>query len=244
MEEKQKDEIQQPESEAPVHLTDKINLFVHENRKLVSWVSIGLVLIVVVVYFASDYINKSAKENQEKASTALSRVLPLFNAKDAQSIKLALYGDKSFQIRGEAVIGLVDIVKKYESTPQGKLAALYAANLFNLDKKYSEAEKYFTIALDADSKLVIEGAYAGLGAVEEAKGNYDKAITNYTKAVDNYTNYASKNRYEYYIGLCSEKLNKKDEAIKIYKAIISENKSFEFVGRAKAGLIRLGTIIE
>lgn len=244
MEEKQKDEIQQPESEAPVHLTDKINLFVHENRKLVSWVSIGLVLIVVVVYFASDYINKSAKENQEKASTALSRVLPLFNAKDAQSIKLALYGDKSFQIRGEAVIGLVDIVKKYESTPQGKLAALYAANLFNLDKKYSEAEKYFNIALDADSKLVIEGAYAGLGAVEEAKGNYDKAITNYTKAVDNYTNYASKNRYEYYIGLCSEKLNKKDEAIKIYKAIISENKSFEFVGRAKAGLIRLGTIIE
>ncbi len=244
MEENQKDEILHPESEAPVHLTDKINLFVHENRKLVSWISIGLVLIVVVVYFASDYINKSAKENQEKAATALSRVLPVYNAKDAQSIKLALYGDKTFQVRGEAVIGLVDIVKKYESTPQGKLAALYAANLFNLDKKYSEAEKYFNIALDADSKLVIEGAYAGLGAVEEAKGSFDKAITNYRKAVDNYSNYASKNRYEYYIGLCSEKLNKKDEAIKIYKGIISENKSFEFVGRAKAGLVRLGTIIE
>lgn len=244
MEENQKDEILQPESEAPVHLTDKINLFVHENRKLVSWVSIGLVLVVVVVYFASSYIKESAKENQEKAATALSRVMPYFNAKDAQSIKLALFGDKSIQIRNEAVIGLVDIVKKYESTPQGKLAALYAANLFNLEKKYSEAEKYFNIALDADSKLVIEGAYAGLGTVEEAKGNYDKAITNYRKAVDNYTNYASKNRYEYYIALCSEKLNKKDEAIKIYKGIISENKSIEFVGRAKSGLVRLGTIIE
>ncbi len=244
MEEKQKDEIMQPDSEVPVHLTDKINLFVHENSKLVSWVSIGLVLLVVVVFFASNYIKDSAVKNQEKAATALSRIIPLYNAKDAQSIDAALNGSKSLVIRGEAVIGLVEIVKKYESTPQGKLAALYAANLFNLEKKYSEAEKYFTIAIEADSKLVIEGAYAGLGSVEEAKGNYEKAISNYKKAVENYTNYGSKNRYEYFMALCSEKLNKKDDAIKIYKGIIAENRSSEFIGRSKAGLVRLGTIIE
>ena len=244
MEEKQKDEIMQPGQEIPVHLTDKINLFVHENSKLVSWVSIGLVLLVVVVFFASNYIKDSAVKNQDKAATALSRVIKLYNDKDAQSINAALYGSKSLIIRGEAVIGLVEIVKKYEGTPQGKLAALYAANLFYLERKNSEADKYFNIAAEADSKLVIEGAYAGLGALEEVKGNYEKAISNYKKAVDNYTDYGSKNRYEYFMALCSEKLNKKDDAIKIYKGIISENKTPEFVGRAKAGLVRLGTIIE
>lgn len=244
MEEKQNDEILQPETNAPVHLTDKINLFVHENAKMVSWVSIGLVLVVIVAFFASSYIKDSTAKNQEKAATALSRLIGAYNAKDAQSMNIALYGSKTEKIRGEAVIGLVEIVKKYEGTPQGKLAALYAANLFYLQKKNSEAEKYFNIATEADSKLVIEGAYAGLGAVEEAKGNYDKAISNYKKAVDNYTNYSSKNRYEYFMALCSEKLNKKDDAIKIYKGIIAEGQTSEFIGRAKAGLIRLGTIIE
>jgi tetratricopeptide (TPR) repeat protein len=244
MEEQQKDEILQTDLETRPSIADKINMFVDENRKLVSWVSIGAVLLVVVVYFVTNSIKKSALENQEKAATALSRVLPLYNAKDPASMQIALYGDKTAKIRGEAVIGLVDIANKYEGSPEGKLSALYAANLFALQKKNGEAEKYFKIALESDSKLVVEGAYAGLGATQEAKGKYDEAIANYKKAVDNFTNFASKNRYEYFQGLCYEKLGKKDEAVKIYQGIIAENKTSEFIGRAKGGLVRLGTVIE
>ncbi len=244
MEDKNKDEILQNEVEAPQGLAHRINHFVLHNRKIVSWVSIGAVLLVVIVYFGIDYMGKVARENQEKAGTALSRVLPFYQAKDAQSIQAALYGDKTMTIRGEKIIGLVEIVQKYDGTPQGKLAALYAGNCFYLTGKYEESTKYYKIATDADSKLVLEGAYAGIGAVSEARGKYDDAITNYQKAVENNTNFASKNRYEYYIGLCNEQLGKKDEAIKIYKSIIGENKTADFVARAKSGLTRLGTIIE
>lgn len=244
MEEKNKDEILQTEVEAPQSLAHKINHFVLNNRKMVSWVSIGAVIVVVIAYFAVGYVSKAKKESQEKAGTALSRVLPYYATKDAQSIKLALYGDKANTMRGEQIIGLLEIVQKYESTPQGKLAALYAANLFYLTREYDKAVKYFKIAAESDSKLLMEGAYAGMGAVSEANGKYDEAISNYQKAVENFTNFNAKNRYEYFMGLCYEKLGKKDDAIKIYKSIIGENKTADFVGRAKAGLTRLGTIIE
>jgi tetratricopeptide (TPR) repeat protein len=244
MEERNKDEFLQTDVEAPQGLAHRINHFVLHNRKMVSWVSIGAMLLVVIVYFGIDYMSKTKRENQEKAGTALSRVIPYYQAKDAQSIKSALYGDNTVTMRGEKIIGLVEIVQKYDGTPQGKLAALYAGNLFYLVKKYDESTKYFKIAADADSKLVLEGAYAGMGAVSEARGKYDEAITNYQKAVENYSSFASKNRYEYYIGLCNEQMGKKDDAIKIYKSIVGENKTADFVSRAKAGLTRLGTIIE
>lgn len=244
MDEMNKDEILQTDVEAPKGVFDRVTNFVTHNSKLVSWVSIGAVLIVVIAYFGINYYTKSKAENIEKASTALSRVLPFYQAKDAESIEKALNGDKTMLVRNEAVIGLIDITKKYDGTPQAKLAALYAANLYIVKKNYTEAEKYFKIALSSDSKLVLEGSYAGLGAIAEANGKFDDAISNYKKAVDNYTNYASKNRYEYYMGLCFEKLGKKDDAVNIYKSIIGENKSYEFIGRAKAGLTRLGTIIE
>ena len=244
MEEKYKDEYLQTDVDAPQSLTHRINHFILNNRKIVSWVSIGAMLLVVIVYFSVDYMNKTKRENQEKAATALSRVLPYYQAKDAQSIQSALFGDKTSTVRGEKIIGLIEIVQKYDGTPQGKLAALYAANLYYLTKKYPEATKYFKIAIDADSKLVSEGAYAGLGAVSEANGKYEEAITNYQKAVENFTSPSSKDRYQYYTGLCYEQLGKKDEAIKVYKNIIGDNKTPDFVSRAKAGLTRLGTIIE
>ncbi len=244
MEEMNKDENLQPNVEAPKSVFDRVTNFVAHNSKLVSWVSIGAVLIVVIAYFGINYYTKSQAENKEKAATALSRVLPLYQAKDAESIQKALYGDPSTLVRNEPVIGLIDIINRYDGTPQAKLASLYAANLLVLTNKNDEAEKYFKIALKADSKLVLEGAYAGLGAIAESRGKFEDAVSSYKKAVDNYTNYASKNRYEYYMGLCFEKLGKKEDAEKIYRSIIGENKTYDFIGRAKAGLVRLGTIIE
>lgn len=228
----------------PVSFATRVNMYVQNNLKIVSGVLIGIVVLTLAIVFGSKYMRESAAKDSEKAGTALSRVLPLINQGDAESAKMALYGNKSIVIRNEPLLGLVDIVKKYESTPQGLLAAFYAGDQFLLMQDVKNAEKYFNIALDAESKLVLEGSYAGLGAACELKNDFKGAIENYKKAVENNTNYASKNRYQYYCGLCYEKLNQKDEAIKIYRGIIAENKTFEFIGKAKAGLVRLGTEIE
>lgn len=240
-----KDEIQYIEPEAkPTGFFEKLSLSFKNNYKLWIYVVLGILLLVVIIYFVSSYIKSNREKDIEEAGTAITRLIPAYNQKDPQSMQIALYGNKAIMIRNKPLIGLIDIAKKYDNVPQGKLAALYAGNLFMEQKKYAEAEKYFKQATDADSKLVLQGAYAGLGAMEEYKGNFEKALKNYEKAVENFTDYGSKNRYEYYMGLCYEKLGKKDEAIKIYKGIISENKTYEFIGRAKMGLVRLGTIIE
>ncbi len=233
-----------PSEVKPMSLTGRMNLHLKNNYKLWSYIVIGLLLLIVIIYFAFDYFKKSREKDIEEAGTAITRLLPAYNQKDPEAIRIALYGDKSIVIRNKPLIGLVEIAKKYDNIPQGKLAALYAANLFMVENKYADAEKYYKQATDADSKLVLQGAYAGLGTIEEYKGNFANALSNYEKAVKNSADFGSKNRYEYYMGLCYEKLNKKDEAIKLYKGIINENKSYEFIGRAKMGLVRLGTIIE
>lgn len=228
----------------PLGFFGRISLYVRDNIKLVSWILLAAAVLTLAIVFGVKYLKDQAAKNREKAGTALSRVLPMLSSGDENAIKLALYGNKTMRVRNEPLLGLVDIARKYKSTPQGKLAAFYAGYEFNLEGKYADAEKYFKIAVDADSKIVIEGAYAGLGAVSEAKGDFSGAIENYQKAVENFTSYASKSRYEYYQGLCYEKLNKKSEAVKIYKGIIAENKSTEFVGRSQGALTRLGTEIE
>ncbi len=246
MEDNNKDEILYIDSDEnkPASLTEKLNLHLRNNYKLWIYIVIGIILLIVIIYFAFNYIKKNKEKDIEEAGTAITRLMSAYNQKDPQSIQLALYGNKSIVIRNKPLIGFIEIANKYDNVPQGKLAAFYAGNLLFGEKKFSEAEKFYKKALDSDSKLVLQGAYAGLGSIEENKGNFQKAIDYYKDAVDNHTDYGSKNRYEYYMGLCYEKLGKKDEAIKIYNVIIGENKSYEFVGRAKMGLIRLGTIIE
>ena len=236
--------VEEAGADKPLSLLGRISLYLRDNMKLVMWVLLAILVLTLAIVFGTKYVKEQAAKNREKAGTALSRVLPMLSSGDANAVKLALYGNKTMRVRNEPLLGLVDIVRRYKSTPQGKLAAFYAGYEFNLEGKYQDAEKYFKIATESDSKIVIEGAYAGLGAVYEAKGNYSKAIENYKMAVENFSSYASKGRYEYYQGLCYEKLNNKTEAVKIYKNIISENKSGTFIDRSRGALARLGTEIE
>jgi tetratricopeptide (TPR) repeat protein len=95
----------------------------------------------------------------------------------------------------------------------------------------------------AESPIIKEGSYAGLGACAESEGKYQEAIENYEKAIALAKMPGSKNRYQYFQGLCYEKLGDKEKAGKLYKEIITENAS-EFVNYAKGGLTRIGMIIE
>ncbi|MGQ9819655.1 MAG: tetratricopeptide repeat protein [Candidatus Kapaibacteriales bacterium] len=195
-----------------------------------------LALIFVIRYFAS----KSEEERERKASVAISRVMEYLDKADYQR---ALYGDNTRQVRGEKVIGLIDIVKEYKSTPQGKVAALYAGNCFLYIEKYKEAIEYFSMALNSKAKTILEGANAGLAVAYEKVNNYDQAA----KFWGNASNFADaipiKDRYAYFQALCYEKLGQNVKAVELYRTIIGHNQS-EFVGLAKGGLVRFGIIIE
>lgn len=218
----------------------KFQQFVEQNQKAINIGAIVVIALVIIVFVVRYFVSKAEVEKERKASVAISRVLPYI---DNAEYEMALKGNKNVKVRGEELIGLVDIVKKYKGVPQSYVAAVYAGNCYLQLEKYRDAIEYFKIALDSKSGIVLEGASSGLGVCYESLGNYIEAAKYYEMA----TNYALpvgvKDRYMYFQALCLEKVGDKKKAEKLYRTIIGNNQS-EFVGPAKSALIRLGTIIE
>lgn len=210
-----------------------------KGKKILTYALIIIIAIGAGVIIKIN-IDKSNKEHSENASLALSRIISYYQQSDYQK---ALYGDTSKTIRNEKIIGLVEIVKQYEDTPSGMIAALYAGDCFANMDKYNEAQKYFEIAIKSESELVQMGANAGLGACSEMNNDYQSAAKYYQTAADKAIATDTKNRYQFYAALCLEEAKDFDKAAKIYNDIIAENKS-QFVGYSKAGLTRLGKTVE
>jgi len=219
----------------------KIQQYIYNNSKKISYIAIGLIITVVLIFIINGTMQKSKSKKTQKAMVALSRIVPYYNAPD---FKRALFGDSAKTVRGERVIGLLDIIDEYSGTDQAILAALYAGNSYLTLNKANEAIEYFEKALDSKSNEVLQASYAGLGACYEILGNLDDAAENYQKASDLAISDNAIGRYSYYTARVYEKLNKKEKAEKIYKKIINKSKFSEFANYAKAGLVRLGIKID
>jgi predicted negative regulator of RcsB-dependent stress response len=217
--------------------SSKIQKFILENKILII---VGSVIVVaaVAIFF---YINSTREKSSQEASVALSRIMPYYERMDYQT---ALDGDTKVQVRGQKVIGFKKIVSEYENTSQGKIAALFAGNCFMELNKPDEAKKYFSIAEDAEDNLVKMGANAGLGVFFEKKNKLSEAAEYYETASSLSSETNAKFRYMLYAGQIYEKSGNKKKAEELFRAIIGEGEYSEFSTPAKAGLVRLGMIIE
>jgi tetratricopeptide (TPR) repeat protein len=215
--------------------------FVENNRKLVVSISIGIVAVTILFFVIRSWADKKSEENVKMASVALNRILDYYNQADYTK---SLFGDSTKMIRGQKVIGLIEIIEEYDGTEQADIAKLYAGNCYLGMQKSQEAINYFDKALGSDSKMVQMGANAGMGAANEIAGNYKAAIENYDKAAELSENEEIKFRYIYFSGLCSEKIGDKKAAEGKFRQIVLESMYSEFSNFAKIGLTRLGTIIE
>ncbi len=227
--------------ENPTNAIEKAQNFIYENGKLISYVSIGIIVLVVVLFVAINAARKKSETEKIKAMTAIDRILPYYASQD---FKTALLGDSSKTIRGEAVIGLIDICEEYGGSEPAKVAALYAGNCYLSLDKPKEAEEYFELASESESKTVLEGAYAGLGAVAEANGDAEKAIDYYEKAAALAPVKTGKQKYNFYAALLEEKAGDKEKAAELYKKIYRSNRFSEYANYAKLGLARLGIEID
>lgn len=207
----------------------------NRNATLIA-VAVALIAIVGFwLYRSSDF------GDSPEASLALSRIMPYVEAGDMQK---ALNGDPTKKVRGEDVLGLAAIVDQYSSSHAGKTAALHAAIASLSLKKTDDAKRYFEIAEGSSSSYVAAGAQAGLASVKESEGDYVGAAELYEKAVVSSENSGAKDKYEYYAGMCYEKSGDKVKAQKMYENLLAEFEFSEFAGEAKAGLTRLGIVVE
>ncbi len=219
----------------------KIQQYVYNNAKKISYIAGILIVGVILAFVINGTLKKSNSKKTQKAMVALNRITPYYNAPD---FKRALFGDSSKTIRGERIIGLLEIIDEYSGTEQANLASLYAGNSYLTLNKANEAIEYFEKALDSKSNEVLQASYAGLGSCYEILGSLEESADNFQKAKDLAVSDNAEARYSYYEARAYEKLNKKDKAENIYKDIINKNKFSEFANYAKAGLVRLGIKID
>jgi len=157
----------------------------------------------------------------------------------------ALYSSDTLPtIRGENIIGLVKIVSEYGSTKAGQRATLFTADAFYQLGKYGDALTYYTKASQSKNNEIKIGGFAGTAACYEIDGKLKEAAENYTKAANLIEDEGLKQRYLYFSAICNEKAGNIDNAKKIYRQIINQNKFGEFNNMAKAGIVRLGEDIE
>ncbi|MBX3043494.1 MAG: tetratricopeptide repeat protein [Candidatus Kapabacteria bacterium] len=211
--------------------------FIEKNGKLISIVS----LVVVVAIAVAFYLRYQSEEASGRASVLLTRVMEYYEAGDYEK---ALNGDPSKTYLGEEVKGLKYIADEFSSTDQGKIAALYAANsLFNSNKQ-SDSKKYFEIAQKSSADIIRLGANAGLAATLEIENKYSEAAELYKSASQYADEDNIKSRYLFYSALCYEKAENSAQAESLYREILKLSEFGEFSTLAKAGLTRIGTIIE
>ncbi len=218
----------------------KVQDYVDNNRNKVIYISSAVIVLVIIIFVGKNYLENKAAENRDKAETAISRIYPYFEAGEYSK---ALYGDSVKKMRGQDIIGLVEIINKYSSTDQAKYGALLAGYCFISLDKSNDAIKYFEIALDSKSNTVKEGANAGLANSYEIGGKYKEACGYYEKASELAVSTGNKYKYLYFQALCENKSGDKQSAEKLLRMVITNNKS-KYVGPAKSELLRIGTIIE
>ncbi|MBS1536745.1 MAG: tetratricopeptide repeat protein [Bacteroidetes bacterium] len=209
---------------------------VQKNLKQIL-IIIGIVVIAIigmVIY------NKSNESKELEASVALSRVMTYYENGDYDK---ALSGDKNKLVRGNAVIGLKEIVDQYGSTENGEVAAIYAGNALVAKKDYVTAADYFRKGLGSESVDVVISSNAGLAICEESKNENSASAEHFEKAANLSKQPSLQAKYYLYAAMNFEKIGNKEKAEKLYREIIKLNIA-EYETEAKCGLTRLGMIIE
>ncbi|RMF33271.1 MAG: tetratricopeptide repeat protein [Chlorobiota bacterium] len=199
-------------------------------------------LLALALAVAGYLLWRSAQQDREQeASVALSRVLPYI---EAEQYDQALDGDPKKTVRGEPVQGLRTIADTYGGTTAGKTAAFYAGQIFLSRKQYDDAERYFEQASSSDAVLVRIGAQAGLAACYEHRSKFEEAARLYEQVLSDAERAGVKDKFMLEAALCYEKAGKADHAIRLLKALLAEFEFSEYAPDAKAGLVRLGTVVE
>lgn len=190
----------------------KTEQFFENNKKLITWVLVALI-VIVGGYFANKYL--VAQPRAEKASAEMFAAIQNFGAEEWQ---VALDGDGNYA-------GFLEVIENYGSTPQGSLAAHYAGicylKLGDKENALAYLQKY-----DATSGApaeIVNAQNLGLQADLIADGgDMAKAAALYRKAVKASENSLTAPYYLKKLGLAEEALGNKTAALAAFQRIADE----------------------
>lgn len=148
--------------------------------------------------------------------------------KEAEAADKSFMAEKYFAMDSVAVAlngdgvnpGFEKIAKTYSGTPTGNLANFYAGVCYIKLNQNQQAIEYLE-KFSTDSKLIQQRAYMLLGDAYGDLGKGDKALDYYKKAAHHFEESTENSSEALFRGayLAQHVLNKKDEAISMYKEL-------------------------
>lgn len=209
------DTLQKPETAAPQKKakSDLVSLeawyyqlvaFYEKNSSLVIGVGVGLILLLVGLFFW----NSRQAQTEAEATTKLAKIAQVY--KDG-NLEAAIFGDST-------QMGLQKFVETYSGTASGEIAKFYLANaLYQRNSIDSALALYKRIS--SNSPLLQSAALAGEAACYEQKQQYRDAGERYRKAAAAAKNQALEAFYLMDAGRAFELAGEKREALEIFERV-------------------------
>ncbi|MCS7019285.1 MAG: tetratricopeptide repeat protein [Cytophagales bacterium] len=208
----------------------KTEQFARNNRRLVTGVGIGILLLVGGAIGWKYYSN-------QRNIKAQNELFPTVFYLEKDSINKAIKGDNN-----NTTIGLEKIVSQYGDTEAGELAAFYLGVERLKEGKYDEAiellEKY-----DANDWLIQARAYSLIGDAYMEKKDLDNAIKYYKKASEHYPNDAFTPTYLLKLGLAYELKKDYANALMAYRTIVDKHPEASEITTAQKKLAKVEYIV-
>ena len=181
--------------------------FIEDNQKTLTYVMIGLIVVLLIVIGGNRYYLKPL--NEEAASE-------MFYAErffEIDSFDLALKGYGTYP-------GFLNIMDDYGMSKAAKLARYYAGVCYQQLGDHEEALRYLG-KFRTDDLLVGAGKYSTMGDAYVELGELNKAASSYQEGIEKYENDFSSPILLKKLGIVYEELGKLDKALEAYHAIQS-----------------------
>jgi tetratricopeptide (TPR) repeat protein len=193
----------------------KTEQFIENNRKMISYVIIGIIVLVLAILGYFKYISGP---KEIKAFNTIHYAEKYF---EQDSFLLALNGDGVNS-------GFLEIIDDFGRTKSGNLAKYYAGisylNLAMLDTnairtEYLENSIKYLNDFSSDDELVMPMALGAMGDAYDELGDPEKAIDQYKKATEASDNEFTKPLFLLKMGMMYSALGKHDKALETFEII-------------------------
>lgn len=200
-----------------------IQLFYEKNKKMVTYVGGGLLLIIGAFCFFKFYYMPAQEEE------AANEIFWAQNYFEKDSFNIALKGGKMVMApQGQKqMMGFEQIASDYSMTKSGSLANYCAGICLLRTGKYEQAIEFLS-KYDGNDEMIAPIAIGAIGDCNMELNRIDEAINYYLKAAEKKHNSFTTPFYLKKAGFAYEQKNNYSEALNVYERIKTEyNKSNE-----------------
>jgi tetratricopeptide (TPR) repeat protein len=189
------------------HALTKSEQFIEDNQKMLTYILLGLIVLLLVIVGGNRYYLKPLNEEAAADMYYAERFFEM------DSFNLALNGYGTYP-------GFLNVIDDYGITKSAKISKYYAGvcyhQLGNQEASIDLLNKFKTKDL-----LVGAAKYSTLGDAYVELGDLNKAVTAYKNGIDKYENKFSSPIMLKKLGIVYEEMGKLEESLSTYKTISS-----------------------